>query len=90
MKVRFRTSFERDLKRLRKDRQILDRIRGAIEAVEEAGDLRDVPGIKSLTNLAADCYRLRVGDYRIGLVTEGEAVVFVRCLHRRSIYRHFP
>lgn len=90
MKIRYRTSFERDLRKLRKNQEILDRIRGAVEEVEEAGELREVPRIKSLSGLGADYYRLRVGDYRIGLVTEGATVVFVRCLHRRNIYRHFP
>ena len=35
-------------------------------------------------------YRFRVGDYRIGIVIEEDTVVFVRCLHRREIYRYFP
>jgi hypothetical protein len=26
----------------------------------------------------------------IGLAVEGEVVEFVRCLHRREIYRYFP
>jgi mRNA interferase RelE/StbE len=31
-----------------------------------------------------------VGDYRIGISVEGDEVEFVRCLHRRDIYRYFP
>ena len=34
-------------------------------------------------------YRIRLGDYRVGLVTEEEVVVFVRVLHRRENYRYF-
>jgi mRNA interferase RelE/StbE len=37
-----------------------------------------------------DFYRIRVGDHRIGILLEGETVVFVRCLNRRDIYRYFP
>ena len=37
-----------------------------------------------------DFYRIRVGDYRLGIIVELEAVVFVRCLNRREIYRYFP
>ena len=90
MKVSYRKSFERDLKKFSKDHQTLDRIRKAIKEIREAGDLRDVSGIKSLRGFREGFLRLRVGDYRIGLEQEGETVVFVRCLHRRDIYRYFP
>ena len=35
-------------------------------------------------------YRILLGDYRIGIKKENEFIVFVRILHRREIYRHFP
>jgi len=46
--------------------------------------------LKKLTEGRGEYYRLRVGGYRVGLEVEGEAVVFVRYLHRREIYRYFP
>jgi ribosomal-protein-alanine N-acetyltransferase len=39
---------------------------------------------------SSDFYRIRVGDYRIGVAVEGDEVEFVRCLHRRDIYGYFP
>jgi mRNA interferase RelE/StbE len=33
---------------------------------------------------------MRLGDYRLGFVFEQGAITFVRCLHRREIYRYFP
>lgn len=37
-------------------------------------------------------YRIRVGDYRIGLRIDGDAkqIKLLRVLHRREIYRRFP
>ena len=35
-------------------------------------------------------YRIRIGDYRIGVAVEGDTVEFVRCLARRDLYRYFP
>lgn len=90
MKAEFRKSFERDLKKLRRDRQILDRVREGIEAVEGARDLGELPSIKRLSGGGGEFYRLRIGDHRIGLELEGDVVVFVRCLHRRDMYRYFP
>ena len=54
MKTAFRRSFERDLKKLRKDREMLDRVRNAIEAVEAADALRTLPGVKKLTEGSGD------------------------------------
>jgi mRNA-degrading endonuclease RelE of RelBE toxin-antitoxin system len=34
--------------------------------------------------------RIRLGEYRLGFVFESGAVTFVRCLHRKEIYRYFP
>ncbi|MCB0117286.1 MAG: type II toxin-antitoxin system RelE/ParE family toxin [Caldilineaceae bacterium] len=37
-------------------------------------------------------YKIRIGDYRIGLHIDGqnELVEFQRVMHRREIYRKFP
>jgi mRNA interferase RelE/StbE len=35
-------------------------------------------------------YRIRLGDYRVGLKIENNTVCFVRFLHRKDIYRYFP
>lgn len=88
MKTSFRSPFVRDLKKIR-DRALLDRVRGVIEEVEAAEDLSGISGVKKIKG-PGDYYRLRVGDYRIGVAVAGSTVDFVRCLHRRDIYRRFP
>jgi len=35
-------------------------------------------------------YKIRVGDYRVGLYIEGDFLEFKRVLHRKEIYRYFP
>jgi mRNA interferase RelE/StbE len=90
VKTAFRKSFERDLKKLKNNRETLDRIRKAIEEVEEIAELQELSSAKKLSGGSGDFYRIRVGDYRIGFEMEGEVAVFVRCLHRRDIYRYFP
>ena len=88
MLTRFKESFAKDLRRLREP-TLLRRIRDAIEIVEHAGTLAEVAQIKKLSGRGS-YYRIRVGEYRIGLIIEGEAVIFARVLHRREIYRYFP
>lgn len=89
MKTEFRKSFARDLRKKAKDRQLLERIQEAVLQVEEAENIYEISSIKKLT-AEGEFYRIRVGDYRIGLVIEDDTARFVRMLHRRDIYRYFP
>jgi mRNA interferase RelE/StbE len=88
VKVTFRQSFARDLKKI-KDKRVLEQVKRAIEQVDAANKLHEVSGLTKLSG-SSGYYRIRVGDYRIGIVLEANEVEFVRCLHRREIYRYFP
>jgi mRNA interferase RelE/StbE len=88
MKTAFRKSFVRDLKKV-KDQRLLARVRKIIEAVEAAADLRAIEDLKQLSG-TTNYYRIRVGEYRIGVVIEEATVEFVRFLPRRDLYRFFP
>lgn len=35
-------------------------------------------------------FRIRIGEYRIGVVITGNTIVFERFLHRKDIYKYFP
>ena len=65
MRVRFRSSFVRDLKKIR-DPAILAAIKHAIEQIEQATSLSDIDQFRKLSG-AAGYYRIRLGDYRLGL-----------------------
>lgn len=88
MKVEFKASFAKDLRGI-KDNALLARIKEAIELVEQATDLHQLPNLKKLKG-GANYYRLRVSEYRLGITIEGDTVTFVRCLNRKEIYRYFP
>jgi mRNA interferase RelE/StbE len=57
--------------------------------VEAADYLQGVSNIKKMAG-TSNYYRIRVGEYRIGIVVEGNTVDFIRCLSRRDLYRFFP
>jgi mRNA interferase RelE/StbE len=71
------------------DTGFLRRIKKVIEQVEAARAFHQIPNLKPL-EARGKYYRVRVGDYRIGLVFERGTVTFLRCLHRKDIYRYFP
>ena len=37
-----------------------------------------------------NCYRIRLGNYRIGLLVEDKTVIFAAFDHRSGIYKYFP
>ncbi len=88
MKVEFKSSFARDLRKLR-DQEAQRRVQHLIGLVEQSSSLDAVPGVKKLQS-PGEYYRIRIGDYRIGVAIADSTVVFVRILHRRNIYRYFP
>ena len=88
MKVSFRRSFAKDLGGIT-DQSLLRRIKQAIERVEQAKTGQDIPNLKRL-EAKGKYYRIRVGEFRLGLVFENGIFTFVRCLDRKEIYRFFP
>jgi mRNA interferase RelE/StbE len=84
----FTDSFLKDLRNV-KDKGLLHRLRDLIESVEQAQNIGELSQLKRLKG-GGHYYRLRVGDYRVGLIIENEIVTFVRFLNRKEIYRYFP
>jgi mRNA interferase RelE/StbE len=87
LKVEYRSSFTKDLRKL--DSPIKKQVIEMIERIEKAKNLGSLENIKKLKG-AENYYRIRLGDYRAGILFEEETIVFVRFLHRKDIYRYFP
>lgn len=78
----------RDLKKL-SNVPARKQIANTIKHVEQANTLSDITSLKIIRG-SEGYYRIRVGNYRIGIYVEGDVVTFVRALHRKEIYRYFP
>jgi len=88
MKVLFEKSFGRDLKKI-KDKRLLKQVQETIDQVEIAASIGDVANVKKLQGFDT-YYRIRVGEYRIGIeILDGQGI-FVCFLNRKDIYRYFP
>ena len=88
MKVEFRESFAKDLKAV-KDKSLLSRAKELIEAVEKVTSLIEISNLKKLKG-GGNYFRVRIGDYRLGIALEDDTVIFVRFLNRKDIYKYFP
>ena len=89
MKVEYRKLFLKDLKKLKKQLIYQSIYDIAFNTLVSSDSMQDLPNVKALTG-APNRYRIRVGDYRIGVELNGDTVELMRVLHRREFYRYFP
>lgn len=89
MKISYTKSFVKDLEGL-KGTPAFERIKFiAFETIPNTETLADLPNLKQLKGVK-NAYRIRIGDYRLGFVVEGDTIIIKRVLHRKDIYRYFP
>jgi mRNA interferase RelE/StbE len=88
MNIRIDKSFEKDTKKI-KDKKLLEKIADTIEQVQASNNSDEIKNLKKLKGNHG-YYRIRLGNYRIGISIEGDTVDFIRFLPRKDIYKYFP
>ncbi|MFA5816708.1 MAG: type II toxin-antitoxin system RelE/ParE family toxin [Bacteroidales bacterium] len=88
MKTEFKASFLKAIKKI-EDNQLKADIATAIRNVESAENLKQIKQLKKLKGHKL-FYRIRIGNYRIGIKIEAQTAFFVEIKHRSNIYRIFP
>ncbi len=88
MNVVYSTRFVKDIEDIR-DKSLRLSIEEAIVELKNAAKLSDLPNVKKMKG-APNAFRVRVGDYRIGLFQTGNTLKLHRFLNRKDIYRSFP
>ncbi len=88
MKISVDKSFEKDTDKIR-DKKLLQKVTECIEQVITSKSSADIPNLKKLQGFK-NHYRIRIGDYRVGVVIKKEEIVFERFLHRKDIYKYYP
>ena len=88
MKVEFLSHFNRDLDKIR-NQNIKFAVQKIILKFESAQSLSEIPNVKKLSGHKS-AYRIRIGDYRMGIFVDGRTVEFARIIHRKDIYNLFP
>ena len=89
MNILYTKSFSKDLDAIRHDSMIKERLLDLIGQIKRVDALSDISGVKKMEG-SPGYFRIRIGDYRLGIkVTENE-IEMIRFLHRKEIYRRFP
>jgi len=88
MNVKIDRTFEKDVQKI-KNKALLKKIAIQIMVVQNVTGLSKIKGLKKLKGFD-NYYRIRISDYRIGLIINSRNVEFIRFLHRKDIYKYFP
>ena len=89
MNVEFSKTFDKQTSRIT-DKILLKRLGNIIKKVIESDSLNKIPNLKPIVGYP-DYFRIRLGDYRIGISLEEETVWFHFFGKRdESTYKKFP
>jgi len=88
MQIELTRKFQKQVENC-KDEHIRSKILAIIKAVIASENLNEFPNLKKLTGFK-NSYRIRLGNYRIGIMIEDKTVIFAAFDHRSDIYKYFP
>ena len=88
MEAEFLDKFSKDLDKI-SSKSVKNSLSRLIQDVESAKALSAIPNTKKLKGHKS-AYRIRIGDYRVGVFYEDQKVTFARIVHRKDIYSVFP
>jgi mRNA interferase RelE/StbE len=88
VKVKFESKFAKDLRNIRDDK-LLAKIKEIIIECKTAQSLNELKNVKKLQGYDT-FYRIRIGDYRMGIEVLNDELIFTRFLHRKDVYKYFP
>ena len=88
MEVIYLESLLKDLKKI-KNEKLLNSLSKLFVKLEESDDLFKISSVKKMSG-HPEAYRIRIGDYRLGIFYSDEIVTIARFLKRNDIYKLFP
>lgn len=89
MKLRFTKQFEKQLDKIQ-DKRIRNQIARVLQEVKDTPQLSGIASVKKLKGFS-NAYRIRSGNYRIGLLFEPDGSVTVAHVDvRGAFYNKFP
>jgi mRNA interferase RelE/StbE len=88
MKLAFTKKFLKQVSKLNNP-LLAAEIETIIEEAEKAKTLSEIKNLKKLKGYN-NYYRIRTGDYRIGIYFNKQSFAFAAIDHRKDIYKYFP
>ncbi len=89
MRIEINKSFKNDIQEFKFDKTTMEKIAVIIEDIKNYSKISEITNCKKMKN-SKNCYRIRVGDYRMGFKFENGIIKFIVFKHRSIIYKYFP
>ncbi|OQX99482.1 MAG: plasmid stabilization protein [Bacteroidetes bacterium 4572_128] len=89
MKIKIRKRFGKDIDKI-SNKKLLQKIIKIINEIEKSDDILEISNIKKMKGKTFNAYRIKIGDYRIGIFYVDGMIELTRFMHRKDIYRYFP
>lgn len=89
MNILYAKAFGKDLETISHNPGVKKRLLEFIDKLKTTESLNELHGVKKIEGYES-YYRLRIGNYRLGVKLSGNSLELIRFLHRKEIYRRFP
>ena len=89
MEILYAKKFSKDVDKIQTEASTKRSLLKVIEKIREAGSMGEINGIKKIEGYQ-NYYRVKAGEYRLGIKLTKNRVELIRFLHRKDIYRRFP
>ena len=89
MKLLYGKRFSKDLDAIRHEAKVKKKLLELIEQFKETDSLANLKGVRKIEGYQ-NYFRIKVGNYRLGIKLTKKRIELIRFLHRKEIYRRFP
>jgi mRNA interferase RelE/StbE len=89
MKLLYGKRFSKDLDAIRHEAKVKKNLLELIEQIKETDSLANLKGVRKIEGYQ-NYFRIKVGNYRLGIKLTKKRIELIRFLHRKEIYRRFP
>ncbi|MCW5908461.1 MAG: type II toxin-antitoxin system RelE/ParE family toxin [Chitinophagales bacterium] len=88
MRVEVQKSFEKDIEKIT-DKKLAEQVASVIQELENCKAITEIRSVKKMKAKGL-YFRIRIGNYRLGLSQNQNTVTLLRFMHRKDIYTYFP
>jgi mRNA interferase RelE/StbE len=89
MKVLYTKKFNKDIDQIANDIKLKKNLLELITRIKQAETLTDLGNVRKIQGYDK-YYRMRVGDFWLGIKITDDGIEMLRFLHRKDLYRRFP
>ena len=89
MKLLYAKRFSKDINSIQNDAEIKKNLLELIDKIKRIESLAELNSVRKMEGYS-NYYRIKLGEYRLGVKLEKSELELIRFLHRKDIYRNSP